>query len=92
MKKLSSALVRLSLCSTLLTFAGMVHAEVLIKKETLSFEKCLTAIEMTSEQVAITPRLTADTPNLRIAEYDLTDGILMIRCDKKKKEVRISSK
>jgi len=92
MKKLSSALVRLSLCSTLLTFAGMAGAEVLIKKETLSFEKCLTVIEMTSEQVAITPRLTADTPNLRIAEFDLTDGILMIRCDKKKKEVRISSK
>ena len=92
MKHLCSVLIRLSLCLTLLTFAGMAGAEVLIKKEKLSFEKCLTVIEMTSEQVAITPRLTADTPNLRIAEYDLTDGILMIRCDKKKKEVRISSK
>ena len=92
MKPIRSALVRLSLCLPLLTFAGMAGAEVLIKKETLSFEKCLTVIEMTSEQVAITPRLTADTANLRIAEYDLTDGILMIRCDKKKKEVRISSK
>lgn len=92
MTHLCSALVRLNLCLPLLTFAGMAGAEVLIKEETLSFEKCLTVIEMTSEQVAIIPRLTADTANLRIAEYDLTDGILMIRCDKKKKEVRISSK
>jgi len=92
MTHLCSALGRLSICLPLFTFAGVAGAEVLIKKETLSFEKCLTVIEMTSEQVAITPRLTADTANLRIAEYDLTDGILMIRCDKKKQEVRISSK
>ena len=68
------------------------HADTLIKEETLSFAKCLDVIAITSEQISIEPRVTVDRKNLKIVEYDLEDGILMISCDGKKQLVRISSK
>ena len=68
------------------------HADTVIKEETLSFAKCLDVIAITSEQISIEPRVTADRKNLKIVEYDLEDGILMISCDGKKQLVRISSK
>lgn len=68
------------------------HADTVIKEETLSFAKCLDVIVITSEQISIEPRVTADRKNLKIVEYDLEDGILMISCDGKKQLVRISSK
>ena len=69
-----------------------LSAETVIKEETLSFEKCLDVIATTSEQIAIEPRVTADRKNLKIVEYDLADGTLLILCDGKKQRVRISSK
>ena len=68
------------------------HADTVIKEETLSFAKCLDVIAITSGQISIEPRVTADRKNLKIVEYDLEDGILMISCDGKKQLVRISSK
>ena len=68
------------------------HADTLIKEEALSFAKCLDVIAITSEQISIEPRVTADRKNLKIVEYDLEDGILIISCDGKKQLVRISSK
>lgn len=73
-------------------FPTEARAENLIKEETLSFEKCLSVIEATSKQIAMTPRVTAETAHLKIVEYDVADGILSIRCDRKKQRVRITSK
>ena len=67
-------------------------AETVIKEETLSFEKCLDVIATTSAQIAMEPRVTADRKNLKIVEYDLADGTLLILCDGKKELVRILSK
>ena len=69
-----------------------LSAETVIKEETLSFEKCLDVIATTSAQTALEPRVTADRKNLKIVEYDLADGTLLILCDGKKERVRISSK
>ena len=72
--------------------AAPLKAETVIKEETLSFEKCLDVIATTSEQIAIEPRVTADRKHLKMVEYDLADGTLLILCDGKKERVRISSK
>lgn len=72
--------------------AAPLKAETVIKEETLSFEKCLDVIATTSAQIAIEPRVTADRKHLKIVEYDLADGTLLILCDGKKERVRISSK
>ena len=72
--------------------AAPLKAETVIKEETLSFERCLDVIATASAQIAIEPRVTADRKNLKIVEYDLADGTLLILCDGKKERVRISSK
>lgn len=72
--------------------AAPLTAETVIKEETLSFEKCLDVIATTSAQIAIEPRVTADRKHLKIVEYDLADGTLLILCDGKNERVRISSK
>ena len=72
--------------------AAPLKAETVIKEETLSFEQCLDVIATTSAQIAIEPRVTADRKNLKMVEYDLADGTLLILCDGKKERVRISSK
>lgn len=72
--------------------AAPLKAETVIKEETLSFEKCLDVIATASAQIAIEPRVTADRKHLKIVEYDLADGTLLILCDGKKERVRISSK
>ena len=69
-----------------------LSAETVIKEDRLSFEKCLDVIATTSAQIATEPRVTADRKNLKIVEYDLADGTLLILCDGKKERVRISSK
>ena len=72
--------------------AASLKAETVIKEETLSFAKCLDVIATTSAQIAIEPRVTTDRKNLKMVEYDLADGTLLILCDGKKERVRISSK
>jgi hypothetical protein len=72
--------------------AAPLNAETVIKEDRLSFEKCLDVIATTSAQIAIEPRVTADRKHLKIVEYDLADGTLLILCDGKKERVRISSK
>ena len=69
-----------------------LKAETVIKVDILSFEKCLDVIATTLAQTAMEPRVSAEPNNLKIVEYDLADGTLLILCDGKKERVRISSK
>ena len=69
-----------------------LEAEAVIKVDTLSFEKCLDVIAAISAQTAMELRVSAEPNNLKIVEYDLADGTLLILCDGKKERVRISSK
>ena len=70
----------------------LLAAETVIKQETVSFEGCLKVIEMTSEQSGLSPQLTIDTSDRRVAEFKAPDGVLLITCDRSAKTVTISSK
>ena len=73
-------------------FASIAPADTLIKRETLSFQRCLGVIDTIAEQIALDPKIISDTVNVRKAEFSMTDGKLLVSCDKSKNEVRISSK
>ena len=70
----------------------LLSAETVIKRETVSFEGCLKVIEMTSEQSGLSPKLTIDTDDRRVAEFKAPDGVLLITCDRDAKTVTISTK
>ena len=70
----------------------LLAAENVIKRETVSFEGCLKVIEMTSEQSGLSPKLTIDTDDRRVAEFKAPDGVLLITCDRDAKTVTISTK
>ena len=70
----------------------LLAAETVIKRETVSFEGCLKVIEMTSEQSGLSPKLTIDTSDRRVAEFMAPDGVLLITCDRDAKTVTISTK
>ena len=70
----------------------VLSAETVIKRETVSFEGCLKVIEMTSEQSGLSPKLTIDTSDRRVAEFKAPDGVLLITCDRSAKTVTISTK
>ena len=75
-----------------LVLSSIAPAETVIKKEILSFEKCLGVIDTVEKQLAVNPEITVDTANVHKAEFDMSDGKLVIACDRSKNEVRISSK
>ena len=70
----------------------VLSAETVIKRETVSFEGCLKVIEMTSEQSGLSPKLTIDTNDRRVAEFKAPDGVLLITCDRSAKTVTISTR
>ena len=73
-------------------FSTIAPAENLIKRETLSYERCLEVIDTIADQILLSPIIISDTANVRKAEFNLTDGKLLVTCDKGKEEVRITSK
>ena len=85
-------LKHLSILLTLWLNPQLLAAETVIKRETVSFEGCLRVIEMTSEQSGLSPKLTSDTSNRRVAEFKAADGVLLITCDRDAKTVVISTK
>ena len=50
------------------------------------YTNCLAVIDTTAAQISIVPRTTADTGNLRTVKYDVTDWVLIIRCDAKNRK------
>ena len=86
------SLKHLSILLTLWLNPQLLAAETVIKRETVSFEGCLKVIEMTSEQSGLSPKLTIDTSDRRVAEFKAPDGVLLITCDRDAKTVTISTK
>lgn len=82
----------LSLLLALVLNPQLPAAETVIKRETVSFEGCLKVIEMTSEQSGLSPKLTIDTSDRRVAEFKAPDGVLLITCERNAKTVTISTK
>ena len=68
------------------------EAETIVKKQRLSYEMCLKVINETSDKLSITPKITVDNSEIRKVEYSLSDGQLIIICDKISQEILISSR
>jgi len=75
-----------------LFWVGTSEAETIIKKQRLSYEMCLKVINETSDNLSITPKITVDSSEIRKVEYTLSDGKLIIICDKISQEVLILSR
>ena len=69
----------------------IANAKEILQKESLSFEKCLGVIETATDKLNLTPQLTKDEANEKIATFKLVDGSLIISCDGNKNELVVSS-
>ena len=73
-------------------FQPSAVAETLLQHEKLALDKCIKVIAVTSENLGIQPHITDDSSSVRVAEYQLTDGILKIECDGELGDIRVFSK
>ena len=73
-------------------FGISVKADVknVIQKEKMSFEKCIEIVKISSDKLSITPVIQNENNNLQIAEFVMTDGKLLITCDKIKNELVVT--
>ena len=68
-------------------FVTPAWAEKIIQKEKLSFETCLDVIGKSSERLSVIPDIVIDNNDFRQANFQMSDGILSITCDKQKNEI-----
>ena len=73
-------------------FSQVAAEETIIKKEELSFEKCLKVITKSESELAITAEITDLSNKKRVAIFGLEDGTLKISCDGYKGLVIVSTK
>ena len=66
--------------------------EKIIKKETMSYEKCLEVIETSQNKLSVAPKVTDLSVSKRIAVFALVDGTLTISCDREEGVVTVSTK
>ena len=62
-------------------------AENIIQREKLSFETCVDVIGKSSEKLSVVPDIVVDKNDFRQANFQMSDGILSITCDKQKNEI-----
>lgn len=55
--------------------------ETIIKKEEISYEKCLKVIGTSENKLSISPEITHISEQKSIAVFTLVDGTLTITCD-----------
>lgn len=67
-------------------------AETIIQTETMSFEKCKEVIDVSAENLAAPLNIKTDQEKLRVAEFKLADGILLISCNGENNQIVVSSK
>lgn len=65
--------------------------EVIIQKEKISFEKCLTVITTSQDKLSIAPDITDVSDQKRVAVFTLVDGNLTISCDGEEGNVTVST-
>lgn len=76
----------------LILLAGPLEAdEQIIQKEQMSFEKCLSVIEVSSDKLSIAPEISKETNKKRIAIFTLSDGLLKITCDGDQESILVST-
>ncbi|MDA9666180.1 hypothetical protein N9T72_00365 [bacterium] len=67
--------------SLLFITTKLLGQEKIIQREQLSFEKCLKVISISTDRLSISPEVSEDEENKRVAVFSLSDGILKITCD-----------
>ena len=65
--------------------------EIIIQKEKMSFDRCLSVITTSKQKLSITPVVTDKAYQKRIAVFELIDGTLTIECDGEKGQVTVST-
>ena len=68
-----------------------LRSETILQNEKISFEVCLNVIEVSSEQLSLTPKIKIDNNDLRVAEFKMVDGTLKISCNRQINEMVVSS-
>ena len=66
-------------------------AEKIIQQKKLGFSVCLKVIEDSAEKLSLVPEVTKYEETYRQAEFVLSDGILIIRCDGEKGTLTVLS-
>lgn len=66
--------------------------EKIIKKETMSYEKCLEVIKISQNKLSVAPKVNDLSGSKRIAVFELVDGMLTISCDREEGVVTVSTK
>lgn len=81
--------------SLLITFGFtviVIAEETVIQEEKISYEKCLVVIDVSESKLSIAPKVTQVNDQFRMAEFELSDGLLTITCDGKKGLVTVATK
>lgn len=68
-------------------FVVPVEAENIIQKEKMSFETCVDVIGKSSEKLSVVPDIVVDNNDFRQANFQMSDGVLSITCDKQQDEI-----
>ena len=93
MEKLSNLRVLIvSFYFTLILFSfsgSLALGKTLLNKETMSFKKCTEVIETSALKLSLKPILLEESENIKIAEFKLEDGSLVISCRGKINELTV---
>ena len=73
----------------LFIFVSPTLAENIIQKEKMSFEICVDVIKKSSDKLSVVPDLVIDNNNVRQANFQMSDGVLSITCDRQKEEITV---
>ena len=66
---------------SLVIISSVTAKEKVIKQEKMSYEQCLTVISTSETKLSISPKITSETDQMRVAIFTLLDGTLTITCD-----------
>ena len=73
----------------LIIFPLSAYSEILLEKETLSYNKCLEVIKTTSEKLSVEPLVEGEDEIFRKASFKMSDGVLSIICDAENNELKV---
>lgn len=81
----ASVLLAISLISS------AVAEEAILKKEKITYEKCLKVITTSQDKLSVVPSINEVSDQKRIAVFILADGTLTITCDGVEGNVTVST-
>ena len=90
-KQLKIFQTSLAVIFTIFIMPQVAAEEKIIKKEKISFEKCLKVIVTSQDKLSIAPEITDVSDQERIAIFTLVDGTLTIKCDGEDGKVTVST-